>query len=262
MEHLLLLHARQSCSGGRKLNQRGLGRRLAEGPWVPAGRPALLQLLLASIPAQKWPCSCWSRLGMSPKSPSPKSRCQVTRLAGSSLILAALPHAVALPILTYWLQWPRVAAMLTDISPWENAWGQGSLCERCSGGEPGNEILLCDHCGKAWHFRCLQLDGVPEGDWQCARCSAEPGRPALHGIAYSKASECYAVTRCLPLCGALRPSKARAPALRSAPALCCVPRRRPRRCARPSSASKPRCLLHGAATLTSCATCRMRWTPL
>ena len=50
----------------------------------------------------------------------------------------------------------------------------GEACEVCHLGTwaPGNWLLLCDTCPKAYHTRCLPtpLDAVPEGDWLCPGC--------------------------------------------------------------------------------------------
>jgi len=59
----------------------------------------------------------------------------------------------------------------------------GEACEACGVATwveeeervPGNWLLLCDACPKAYHTRCLAtpLEAVPEGDWLCP-CCAEP----------------------------------------------------------------------------------------
>ena len=32
------------------------------------------------------------------------------------------------------------------------------------------DFLLCDSCPKGGHYRCLGLQGVPDGDWHCEAC--------------------------------------------------------------------------------------------
>ena len=50
----------------------------------------------------------------------------------------------------------------------------GEACEACGVATwlPGNWLLLCDACPKAYHTRCLAapLEAVPEGDWLCPCC--------------------------------------------------------------------------------------------
>ena len=67
------------------------------------------------------------------------------------------------------------------------------VCEVCGVDTwlPGNWLLLCDACPKAYHTQCLQpaLEAVPEGDWLCPCCQpstslelgATEGMPAEAG---------------------------------------------------------------------------------
>uniref|UniRef100_A0A8D8U5S4 Remodeling and spacing factor 1 n=1 Tax=Cacopsylla melanoneura TaxID=428564 RepID=A0A8D8U5S4_9HEMI len=45
-------------------------------------------------------------------------------------------------------------------------------CEKCSGVDHPEWILLCDTCDKGWHASCLRpaILLVPEGDWHCPPC--------------------------------------------------------------------------------------------
>jgi chromodomain-helicase-DNA-binding protein 4 len=47
------------------------------------------------------------------------------------------------------------------------------FCRVC---KDGGELLCCDQCPSAYHTFCLNppLTEVPDGDWKCPRCSAEP----------------------------------------------------------------------------------------
>ncbi|CAK0848635.1 unnamed protein product, partial [Prorocentrum cordatum] len=57
--------------------------------------------------------------------------------------------------------------------------GEEQVCPAC--GEPGNEdaLLLCDgregRCNAAYHYYCVGLRRVPEGDWLCPACAPAPG---------------------------------------------------------------------------------------
>ncbi|KAL1464653.1 hypothetical protein WDU94_004280, partial [Cyamophila willieti] len=45
-------------------------------------------------------------------------------------------------------------------------------CEKCSGVDHPEWILLCDTCDKGWHASCLRpaIMLIPEGDWYCPPC--------------------------------------------------------------------------------------------
>ncbi|XP_046390688.1 chromodomain-helicase-DNA-binding protein Mi-2 homolog isoform X3 [Ischnura elegans] len=47
------------------------------------------------------------------------------------------------------------------------------FCRVC---KDGGELLCCDSCPSAYHTFCLNppLTDIPDGDWKCPRCSAEP----------------------------------------------------------------------------------------
>ncbi|XP_065341812.1 chromodomain-helicase-DNA-binding protein Mi-2 homolog isoform X2 [Cloeon dipterum] len=47
------------------------------------------------------------------------------------------------------------------------------FCRVC---KDGGELLCCDSCPSAYHTFCLNppLQEIPDGDWKCPRCSAEP----------------------------------------------------------------------------------------
>ena len=52
--------------------------------------------------------------------------------------------------------------------------------EACVGcGRDYGDPLECDKCDGPWHLECLDppLDGVPDGEWFCPDCGAEPGAP-------------------------------------------------------------------------------------
>ncbi|XP_071040279.1 chromodomain-helicase-DNA-binding protein Mi-2 homolog isoform X4 [Parasteatoda tepidariorum] len=47
------------------------------------------------------------------------------------------------------------------------------FCRVC---KDGGELLCCDSCPSAYHTHCLNppLKNIPDGEWHCPRCSAEP----------------------------------------------------------------------------------------
>ncbi|ESO88865.1 hypothetical protein LOTGIDRAFT_165279, partial [Lottia gigantea] len=47
------------------------------------------------------------------------------------------------------------------------------FCRVC---KDGGELLCCDQCPSAYHPFCINppIKNIPNGDWQCPRCSAEP----------------------------------------------------------------------------------------
>jgi len=55
------------------------------------------------------------------------------------------------------------------------------FCKVC---KDGGELLCCDSCPSAYHTFCLNppLKGVPDEEWVCPRCSAEPLRAKVQKI--------------------------------------------------------------------------------
>lgn len=45
--------------------------------------------------------------------------------------------------------------------------GNDNICQICG---DGGQLMLCDSCPSAFHYDCLHLDAVPDGDWHCSRC--------------------------------------------------------------------------------------------
>ena len=43
-------------------------------------------------------------------------------------------------------------------------------CRVCRYPTPEDTMLLCDTCGEGYHYTCIGLDGVPDGDWECHAC--------------------------------------------------------------------------------------------
>ena len=67
------------------------------------------------------------------------------------------------------------------------------VCAVCLEGDREGELLLCSRfelCSQAAHASCLGLSGVPEQDWECARCSRAAERRASRALrrAHSLAS--------------------------------------------------------------------------
>ncbi|RHN56522.1 putative histone acetyltransferase chromatin regulator PHD family [Medicago truncatula] len=42
-----------------------------------------------------------------------------------------------------------------------------NICSVCN---YGGELILCDQCPSAYHKNCLNLEGIPDGDWFCPSC--------------------------------------------------------------------------------------------
>lgn len=53
--------------------------------------------------------------------------------------------------------------------------------EGCVYCKDGGELMICDGgaevdgCGKSFHYECVTLPGIPEGDWICSDCAKEGG---------------------------------------------------------------------------------------
>ncbi|XP_051142894.1 uncharacterized protein LOC127259552 isoform X2 [Andrographis paniculata] len=45
-----------------------------------------------------------------------------------------------------------------------------SICSIC---HEGGDLLLCDQCPSSYHFSCIGLKGVPDGDWFCPSCCCQ-----------------------------------------------------------------------------------------
>lgn len=48
-------------------------------------------------------------------------------------------------------------------------------CNICNSGEREEVLLLCDQCNLGYHTYCVGLDQVPDGDFNCPKCSEGPG---------------------------------------------------------------------------------------
>ena len=53
---------------------------------------------------------------------------------------------------------------------------EGEHADYCYTCKDGGELLCCDICPLAYHLKCLvpPMDSIPNGDWSCPRCDAEP----------------------------------------------------------------------------------------
>ena len=53
---------------------------------------------------------------------------------------------------------------------------EGEHADFCFTCKDGGELLCCDFCPLAYHLKCLlpPMDSIPNGDWRCPRCEAEP----------------------------------------------------------------------------------------
>ena len=45
----------------------------------------------------------------------------------------------------------------------------GRGCLICGTNDNEGQTLLCEHCDGEYHTYCLQLDGIPEGEWYCGK---------------------------------------------------------------------------------------------
>ncbi|XP_059462740.1 uncharacterized protein LOC132191664 [Corylus avellana] len=54
------------------------------------------------------------------------------------------------------------------------------MCAMCGG---GGDLILCNRCPRSFHAACLDLECIPEGDWQCSNCIERvgPGRKTAAG---------------------------------------------------------------------------------
>lgn len=85
-----------------------------------------------------------------------------------------------------------------EFFPWACA-HTGCRCIQCDAGEPASQMVLCDHCSRAWHIGCLQpaLPEVPADEtWHCASCAAA-NLPPLKRILYCKTSGTYAAQQAM-----------------------------------------------------------------
>ncbi|MCO5559844.1 hypothetical protein L7F22_013448 [Adiantum nelumboides] len=60
---------------------------------------------------------------------------------------------------------PRVSCKAKVTSQLDD--GNENICQICG---DGGQLMLCDSCPSAFHYNCLHLDAVPDGDWHCSRC--------------------------------------------------------------------------------------------
>ncbi len=53
---------------------------------------------------------------------------------------------------------------------------EGEHADYCHTCKDGGELLCCDFCPLAYHLKCLipPMSAIPNGEWRCARCEAEP----------------------------------------------------------------------------------------
>ncbi|KAH6660436.1 origin recognition complex subunit 4 C-terminus-domain-containing protein [Truncatella angustata] len=63
----------------------------------------------------------------------------------------------------------------------EEAEDDDEVCVVCSkpDSRPGNEIIFCDNCDKAFHQKCYKVLEIPEEDWFCRDCLQEDIIPEI-----------------------------------------------------------------------------------
>ncbi|XP_042007344.1 uncharacterized protein LOC121755960 [Salvia splendens] len=77
---------------------------------------------------------------------------------------------------------PRITERPTWIPPSRDYMSKALTCQICKSMVTEiDSILICDHCEKGYHIKCLQTTnqkGVPRGEWHCGTClSASNGKP-------------------------------------------------------------------------------------
>jgi len=112
-------------------------------------------------------------LGLGPE--EPKSATKPTRhmpLSGVNVIDIAAGQNTTLFIAKPTGKYSDMPRHPLDVDPPE-------ACIQCGEdhGDDGPEVLECEKCDAPYHLACLTppLESIPEGEWFCPDCEAEPG---------------------------------------------------------------------------------------
>ncbi len=76
-----------------------------------------------------------------------------------------------------------VGVMLDNISgklvflppPRSDLWWQWYCCEKVTDGK----YILCDRCGRWYHWECAEIEKKPSGSWYCGVCRSKPKAPQM-----------------------------------------------------------------------------------
>jgi hypothetical protein len=75
------------------------------------------------------------------------------------------------PILRSYPVADKVQAVTHDEEPVEEEYEETRWrCIICGHADQEDVLLLCDNCNDAYHTHCLDIEGIPEGDWFCPNC--------------------------------------------------------------------------------------------
>ena len=55
-------------------------------------------------------------------------------------------------------------------------------CVTCKKGDNEEEMLICDCCDKGYHTECAMVEEIPEYEWYCKECYAEPKSEIIQGF--------------------------------------------------------------------------------
>jgi hypothetical protein len=75
------------------------------------------------------------------------------------------------PILRSYPVADKVQAVAYNTSEDDEAYDESRWrCIICGSADQEDVLLLCDNCNDAYHNHCLDIDGIPQGDWFCPNC--------------------------------------------------------------------------------------------
>ena len=66
---------------------------------------------------------------------------------------------------------------LNDSNEYDNV-----PCVVCKRTDNGKEMLICDCCEKGYHMHCVNVKEIPENEWYCKECYAEPKSEIVKGF--------------------------------------------------------------------------------
>lgn len=69
-----------------------------------------------------------------------------------------------------------------DENEYEYEYEDDIHCVTCKKGDNEEEMLICDCCDKGYHYRCVGLKAIPEYEWYCKECYAEPKSEIIQGF--------------------------------------------------------------------------------
>jgi hypothetical protein len=63
--------------------------------------------------------------------------------------------------------------------PRSDLWWQQHCCKKVTQGK----YILCDRCGRWFHWECAEIVKKPSGSWYCATCLSKPKAPRMQAAA-------------------------------------------------------------------------------